>query len=85
MLGTSGDGLITTLTSYLTSDKVTPSEAPPPPTDRQTEFHHTLAATFYHNAETGLSARPFAKPIPRHSLKRSVSELVKALVYVLRV
>ncbi|CAN9137222.1 unnamed protein product [Alternaria alternata] len=76
MLGTSGDGLITTLTSYLTSDKVTPSEAPPPPTDRQTEFHPTLAATFYHNAETGLSARPFAKPIPRHSLKRSVSELV---------
>ena len=84
MLGTSGDGLITTLTSYLTPDKVTPSEAPPP-TDRQTEFHPTLAATFYHNAETGLSARPFAKPIPRHSLKRSVSELVKALVYVLRV
>ncbi|CAN9221580.1 unnamed protein product [Alternaria alternata] len=82
MLGTSGDGLITTLTSYLTSDKVTPSEAPPPPTDRQTEFHPTLAATFYHNAETGLSARPFAKPIPRHSLKRSVSELVKALVQV---
>jgi hypothetical protein len=84
MLGTSGDGLITTLTSYLTSDKVTPSEAPPP-ADLQTEFHPTLATTIYHNAEIGLSARPFAKMIPRHSLKRSVSELVKALVYGLRV
>lgn len=91
MLGTSGDGLITKLTSYLAADSAIPHEVPPPTLDQPGELYPTLTATVYDDAEawsddrTGLSARLFSKTIPRHSLKKSASELVKTPMYKLRV
>ncbi|KAH6872137.1 hypothetical protein BKA58DRAFT_139655 [Alternaria rosae] len=82
MLGTSGDGLITKLTSYLTTDKeATPNTSPYTP-DQECEPHPAFATTTPHDAETTsndrteMSASQPSKASSRRSLKRTASELV---------
>jgi hypothetical protein len=82
MLGTSGDGFITKLTSYLTVDKAAATENPLHTLDQQSEPDPVSLATTAHGADTksdeqtGMSARQLSKANPRRSLKRSASELV---------
>ncbi|KAI4604567.1 hypothetical protein J4E80_011046 [Alternaria sp. BMP 0032] len=82
MLGTSGDGLITKLTSYLTTDKEAAPDTPPYAPDQECEPHSAFATTTSHDAEitsndrTEMSTSQPLKPSSRRSLKRSASELV---------
>ncbi|KAF1837087.1 hypothetical protein BDW02DRAFT_190561 [Decorospora gaudefroyi] len=83
MLATSGDSLITKLTSFLTVPEKAPVPDVPPPTPiDEVEPYSTLAAATANDAgkeENNLDGKPAKQPShvkPRRSMKRSASELI---------
>ncbi|RAR05089.1 hypothetical protein DDE82_004107 [Stemphylium lycopersici] len=79
MLGTSSDGLITKLATYLTPDKsVAPGASPPTSSGDAGSYSPFLSPTNdeARNEASRITATNREKAVPRRSLKRSVSELV---------